>query len=57
MHTYRNRKNGSTFSTPCVCEGEDWEEVKPVEEAKPVRAVKKKQAAEPEPSDGGGEES
>lgn len=49
MHTYRNRKNGSTFSTPCVCEGEDWEEVKP------VRAVKKKQAAEPEPADGGEE--
>lgn len=26
--TYRNKKSGVTFTTSCVCTGEDWEEVK-----------------------------
>ena len=27
MYTYRNRKTGAAFSSPCPCAGDDWEEV------------------------------
>lgn len=53
MHTYRHKKNGSSFSTPCVCTGEDWEEVKPSGSAKSG----KKKTAETESAADGGEES
>lgn len=31
LHTYRNTRTGVCIQTPCVCAGEDWEEVKPAE--------------------------
>ena len=63
-YTYRNKKSGVTFITPCACEGEDWEEVKasaPKAEAKtPASKAKggKKQesAADAQSADSGGED-
>lgn len=48
MYTYRHKKNGSIFSTPCVCTGEDYEEVKEVEvkESAPVKRGKKEETAD-----------
>ena len=67
--TYRNKKSGATFVTPCVCAGDGWEEVKapaqtPKAEAKasaPASKAKggKKQeaAADAESADSGVEDS
>lgn len=27
LHIYRNTRTGVSIETPCVCSGEDWEEV------------------------------
>lgn len=64
MYIYRNKKTRSFFASPCICEGEDWEEVKasaPKAEAKtPASKAKggKKQesAADAESADSGGED-
>lgn len=39
MKTYRNRRTGIEFSTPCECTGDEWEEIGAV---KPVKASSKK---------------
>ena len=59
MHTYRNKKNGSTFTTPCVCAGEDYEEVKAPASPTPKAKGGKKQepAADTQSDDSGGEDS
>lgn len=37
LHIYRNTRTGASIETPCVCAGEDWEEITP-EPAPPERA-------------------
>lgn len=44
--TYRNKKSGIAFTTSCVCDGEDWEE---------VRDEKKQESAGTQPGNSGGE--
>lgn len=45
LHIYRNKRTGVSFETPCVCAGEDWEEITPEapasEKAKPAKAPAK----------------
>ncbi len=45
MYTYRHKKNGSTFTTPCLCAGEDYEEVKASAPASKAKGGKKQEAA------------
>ena len=55
---YRNKKSGATFTTSCVCEGEDWEEVKASAPTPKTKGVKKQEpAADAESADSGGEDS
>lgn len=51
--TYRNKKSGVTFVTPCACEGEDWEEVKA--SAPKARDEQKQEAADAQSADSAGE--
>lgn len=57
MYMYRNKKNGATFTTPCVCTGEDYEEVKASAPAPKAKGVKKQDAADAQSADSGGEDS
>ena len=60
MYTYRNKKNGATFTTPCVCTGEDYEEVKASAPTSPTPKAKKgksQETADAESADSGGEDS
>ena len=45
MYTYRNKRNGTTFTTPCACAGEDYEEVEVPALASKAKGGKKPQAA------------
>lgn len=38
LHTYRNTRTGVCIQTPCVCAGEDWEEVVPAASDAPAPA-------------------
>ena len=53
--TYRNKKSGVTFVTPCACEGEDWEEVKASAPAPKARDEQKQEAADAQSADSAGE--
>ena len=61
MYTYRHKKNGSTFTTPCICTGEDYEEItasaSKASTPKGKSARKQKSAAEAQSADSGGENS
>ena len=57
MYTYRNKKNGATFTTPCVCTGEDYEEVKASAPASKAKSGKKQESvADAQSADSGGED-
>lgn len=38
LHIYRNTRTGVCIQTPCVCAGEDWEEVVPAASDAPAPA-------------------
>lgn len=44
MHRYKNKLTGQMFETPCICAGENWEEVKKPVKKEAKRSGKKKKA-------------
>lgn len=47
IYTYRNKKTGATFSSPCECQGENWERVDDVTNNAVADPVKKGRAGAP----------